>query len=254
MLEKARGNYSGSVSSTSLVNGSQGYRNGRAGGRGREYGGIVKIGERQNAIMRMNIGTWNVRTMKVVGKLENIKVEMRRRELNVLGLGEVRWESEGDFESDEFRVIHSGSTGGQKGVALILDKEFGKRVKKIVNHSDRLLLVRVEADPVDIVLLQVYMPTSAEKDEEIESMYEQIEGLIRQGKATDNVIILGDWNAVVGEGREDGVVGDFGLGTRNARGQILVDFCKRLNMVVTNTWFEHDKRRRYTWGDMEDAW
>ena len=27
----------------------------------------------------------------------------------------------------------------------------------------------------------------------------------------------------------------------------MVDFCKRLNMVVTNTWFEHEKRRRYTW-------
>ena len=151
------------------------------------------------------------------------------------------------FESDEFRVIHSGSTGGQKGVALILDKEFGKRVKKVVYHSDRLLLVRIEADPVDIVLLQVYMPTSAEDDEVIESMYEQIEDLIRQEKATDNVIIMGDWNAVVGEGREDREVGGFGLGTRNERGQMLVDFCKRWNMVVTNTWFEHEKRRRYTW-------
>ena len=236
MPEKATGNYSGSVSSTSLVNGGQGYRNGTAGGGGRECGengnvrvgerrsavysneragerrgngGNAKIGERQNAVQGMNIGTWNVRTMKVVGKLENIKVEMRRREFNVLGLGEVRWENEGDFESDEFRVIHSGSTGGQKGVALILDKEFGKRVKKVVYHSDRLLLVRVEADPVDIVLLQVYMPTSAEDDEVIESMYEQIEGLIRQEKATDNVIIMGDWNAVVGEGREDREVGGF---------------------------------------------
>ena len=83
--------------------------------------------------------------------------------------------------------------------------------------------MRVEADPVDIVLLQVYMPTSAEDDEEIESMYEQIEGLIRQEKATDDVILMGDWNAVVGEGREDGVVGDFGLGTRNERRQKLVD-------------------------------
>jgi hypothetical protein len=39
---------------------------------------------------------------------------------------------------------------------------------------------------------------------------------------------MGDWNAVVGEGREDGVVGDFGLGTRNERGQMLVDFCIKI--------------------------
>ena len=86
--------------------------------------------------------------------------------------------------------------------------------------------MRVEAAPVDIVLLQVYMPTSAEDDEVIEPMYEQIEGLIRQEKATDNVIIMGDWNAVVGEGREDREVGDFGLGTRNERGKCWWIFVK----------------------------
>ena len=95
MPEKATGNYSGSVSSTSLVNGGQGYRNGRAGGRGEEcggnanarigesqnavyrnetaggrrseYGENVMIDERRNAVLGMNIGTWNVRPIKVVG-------------------------------------------------------------------------------------------------------------------------------------------------------------------------------------------
>jgi len=80
------------------------------------------------------------------------------------------------------------------------DQEIGNRVTKIVLHSDRLLLVRIKADPVDIVLLQVYMPTTEAEDEEIELMCEQIAELIKKGKATDQVIIMGDWNAVVGEG------------------------------------------------------
>lgn len=206
-----------------------------------------RVGERRKAKFKVNIGSWNVRTMRVKGKLENVKEEMRRLKLNVLGLSEVRWEGVGDFVSDEVRVIYSGSKGGQKGVAVLLDIEAGKRVTKIVQHSDRLLLVRIEADPVDLVLLQVYMPTTAEDDEEIESLYEQIEELVKKEKATDQVIIMGDWNAVVGEGREDGEVGEFGLGVRNERGQMLVDFCKRMKMVVTNTWFKHEKRRRYTW-------
>ena len=46
------------------------------------------------------------------------------------------------------------------------------------------------------------MPTSDADDEHIELMYEQIEDLVRKEKATDQVIIMGDMNAVVGEGRD----------------------------------------------------
>jgi len=209
---------------------------------GEGYGGGEKV-----ELGEFNIGTWNVRTMRARGKLENIKQEMRKANLKVLGLCETRWETAGDFESNEFRVIHSGSKDGQKGVAVIVDREVGKRVTKVTQCSDRMILVKLKADPVDIVIIQVYMPTSKEEDEVIESLYEQIEELIKKEKATDQIIIMGDWNAVVGEGRDDKVVGDFGLGKRNERGQTLVDFCKRLGLVVTNTWFKHEKRRRYTW-------
>ena len=58
---------------------------------------------------------------------------------------------------------------------------------------------------------------------------------------------MGDWNAVVGEGRDDLEVGKFGLGSRNDRGERLVEFCKSNKLMITNTWFQQEKRRRYTW-------
>jgi hypothetical protein len=194
-----------------------------------------------------NVGTWNVRTMGPRGKLENVKREMKRAEINILGMSEVRWKGVGEFTSDEYRIIYSGGETGHRGVAVILDRKFKDRVTKITQHSDRLILIRIKSEPVDVVLIQVYMPTSDAEDEEVESIYEQIEDLIKKEKATDQVIVLGDWNAVVGEGREGKVVGEFGLGKRNERGQELVNFCKRMKLAVTNTWFRHEKRRRYTW-------
>src|SRR6476469_9441440 len=53
---------------------------------------------------------------------------------------------------------------------------------------------------------------------------------------------------------KDRVVGKFGLGKRNDRGQRLIEFCKSQDLMITNTWFEQEKRRRYTWkspGDLK---
>ena len=130
---------------------------------------------------------------------------------------------------------------------MLLDREVGKRVIKIVQHSDRILLIRIKAEPVDIVILQIYMPTTDANDEEIELIYEQIEELMEKEKATDQVIVMGDWNAVAEEGRDGKEVREFGLGMRNDSGQALIDFCKRSKLIVTNTWFQHEKRSRYTW-------
>src|SRR6476469_9392755 len=63
---------------------------------------------------------------------------------------------------------------------------------------------------------------------------------------------MGDFNEVVGEGKEDRVVGKFRLRKRNDRGERLIEFCKSQNLVITNTWFEQEKRRRYTWKSPRD--
>ena len=87
------------------------------------------------------------------GKLENAKREMERMKINVLGLSEVRWKDGGEFTSDEVRVIYAGGEESQRGVAILLDKETAKGVTKVVRHSNRIILVKVKADPVDLVLI-----------------------------------------------------------------------------------------------------
>jgi hypothetical protein len=113
--------------------------------------------------------------------------------------------------------------------------------------------VRLRGTPVDIVVIVVYMPTSDYEDDDVEEIYEQIEEEIRKGRGDDYVIVMGDFNAAVGEQGEDGVAGRHGLGQRNDRGQMLLEFCKQNKLCITNTWYKHNKRRKYTWkspGDM----
>src|SRR6476620_4451064 len=109
------------------------------------------------------------------------------------------------------------------------------------------MVVKVQADPVVMVIVQAYLPTTDYEDEEVEKLYDQLEEILGKQKGTDKVIVMGDFNVVVGEGKENRVVGKFGSEKRNDRGESLIEFCKSPNLVITNTWFEQEKRRRYTW-------
>ena len=109
------------------------------------------------------------------------------------------------------------------------------------------MVVKVSTEPVDILLIQVYMPTTKYEDEEVEQIHDQIEDIIRKQKGNTNVIVMGDFNARVGEGSDGKAIGKYGLGKRNDRGQMMCDFCKKNQLVVTNTLFQQEKRRRYTW-------
>ena len=91
------------------------------------------------------------------------------------------------------------------------------------------------------------MPTSDYEDKVVEDLYDMIDEELDKGKGNDYRILLGDWNAVVGNCRKEDVVGKWGLGKKNHRGDMLVQFCKRRKLVITNTLFEHHPRRPYTW-------
>ena len=126
----------------------------------------------------IRVGTWNVRTLSK-GKLENVKREMVRNRVNVMGLSEVRWTGAGVIESEEVKMYYSGGEERQRGVAVVLDKEAARRVSKVTQDSDRVIMVRIEAEPVDLVVIQVYMPTTEHEDEEVEQIYEKVEGIIK---------------------------------------------------------------------------
>ena len=80
-----------------------------------------------------------------------------------------------------------------------------------------LLLVKVDTKPKETVIIQTYMPTSAQEDELIEECCDELNEAIKDVKGDSNLIVLGDWNAVVAEGAEKGVVGPFGLRDWNDR-------------------------------------
>ena len=66
--------------------------------------------------------------------------------------------------------------------------------------SDRIIAFKLKAEPVSILKMQVYMPTSEYEDDEVEKLYDTIEEILEEdGKGDTNNIILGEWNSAVGD-------------------------------------------------------
>src|SRR5580698_888211 len=116
----------------------------------------------------------NDESERKVGELKSTNEE---ENLNVLGVSAVRWTEDGDFESDGYRLIYSGGKQRERGVAVILDGNTAKRVIEIKRCGDRMMMIKMQGELVNVVLIQIYMPTSEHSDEEVEEMYEQLEEL-----------------------------------------------------------------------------
>lgn len=190
--------------------------------------------------------TWNVKTLNQEGKIHNAIKEMKRMKTDILGISEMRWLDSGDIHVDEHRVLYSGRTDGkyEQGVGMILSKEMGKCVTSFTPISPRVMLVQLKGS-IDINIIQA--PTMDKSDEEVNEFYNSIEAVLKKLKKHDLTIIMGDYNAKVGEGRTSEIVGPFGLGERNTRGDDLESFTMANNLVVMNTWFKQPSRRLYTW-------
>ena len=144
-------------------------------------------------------------------------------------------------------MIYSGGDTHERGVGILFDEKTAKSIKGWWGISDRVIVVKLEGRPFDIGIIQVYAPTSACTDEERDNFYEDLDKAMKQLKSQDVKLVIGDFNAKVGDERVEDIVGPWGLGDRNEQGEHLIDWCRRNEFVVSNTWYKNHPRRRYTW-------
>ena len=109
-----------------------------------------------------------------------------------------------------------------------------------------MISVCFQGTPFNIMVIQVYAPTSNAEEAEVEWFYEDLQDLIELTPQKDVLFIIEDWNAKVGSQETPGVIGKFGLGVWNEAGQRLREFCQENTLVIANTFQQH-KRRHYIW-------
>ena len=144
------------------------------------------------------IGTWNVRSMNQ-GKLEVVKQEMARVNLNILGISELKWTGMGEFNSNDHYIQYCGQdTLTRNGVALIVKKRVQKAVFGCNLKNDSMNSVHFQGKPFNIMVIQIYAPISKAAEVELERFYEDLQDLLEVTPKKDVLFIIGDWNAKAG--------------------------------------------------------
>ena len=123
------------------------------------------------------IGTWNVMPMNQ-GKLEEVKQEMARVKVSILGISELKWTGMGEFNSDDHYIYYFRQESLRRnGVAIIVNKRVRNAVLGCDLKNDRMISVRFQGKPFNITVIQVYAPTSNAEEAEVEWFYEHLQDL-----------------------------------------------------------------------------
>ena len=151
-------------------------------------------------------------------KLEVVKQNMARVNINILGISELTWVGMGKFNSDEHYIYYCGQGSLRtNGVTLIVNKmQYLGATTKTTEWS-----VHFQSKPFNNTVIHVSAQTTHAEEAEVEQFYEDLQELLELTPKRDVLFIIGDWNAKVGSQEIPGVTGKFGLGVQNEAGQRL---------------------------------
>ena len=111
------------------------------------------------------IGTWNVRSMNQ-GKLEVVKQEMARVNIDILGISKLKWAGMCEFNSDDHYIYYSEQESLRgNGVAIIVNKRVQNAVLGCNLKNDRMILFHFQGKPFNIMESLYALTSNAEEAE-----------------------------------------------------------------------------------------
>ena len=127
------------------------------------------------------------------GKLEGVKQEMARVNVDILGISKLKWTGMGEFNSDDHYIYYLGQESLRRnGVAIMVNKRVRNAVLVCNLKNDRMTSVRFQGKPFSITIIQVYAPTSNAEEAEVERFYEDLQDLLELTPKKDVLFIIRD--------------------------------------------------------------
>ncbi|KAK3569841.1 hypothetical protein QTP86_005854 [Hemibagrus guttatus] len=184
------------------------------------------------------------------GKGSELSDMMERRKVDLLCVQETRWKgSKAHSIGAGFKLVYHGVDTKRNGVGVVLKEEYRGNVLEVKRVSDRVMSLKLEIEGVMLNVVSGYAPQVGCELEEKERFWSELDEVMESIPTGERVVIGADFNGHVGEGNtgDEEMMGKFGVKERNLEGQMVVDFAKRMDMGVVNTYFQKREEHRVTY-------
>lgn len=181
--------------------------------------------------------------------LLRFETALKTVKFDVIGLSEVKREGEELIERSDFLMYSFTKSRKRGSVGFAVNKRWKNQVKIFKGLSDRVAILELQLEAKTFGFIQCYAPTSRAKDEEIDEFYDSVNEALRDTSNCDYLIVMGDFNAKVGQSDDSNsdIMGKFGYGIQNERGDRLINFARVNKLHITNSMFMKNEKRRSTW-------
>ena len=110
------------------------------------------------------------------GKLNVVKQEIARVNVDILGISELKWTEMGEFNSDDHYIYYYRQESLRRnGVAIIVNKRVRNAVLGCNLKNNRMISVHLQGKPFNITVIQLNVPTSNTEEAEVEQFYEDLQ-------------------------------------------------------------------------------
>ena len=137
---------------------------------------------------------------------------MARVNVDILGISELKWTGMGELNPDDHYIYYCGQEYLRRnGVAIMVNERVWNEVLGCNLKNDRMISVRFQGKPFNIMVIQAYAPISNAEEAEVEWFYEDPQDLLELTPKKDVLFIIGDWNAKVESQETHGVTANLAL-------------------------------------------
>ncbi|KAK3545944.1 hypothetical protein QTP70_016948, partial [Hemibagrus guttatus] len=202
--------------------------------------------KRKGKSVGLRIGTLNFGTM--TGKGRELADMKERRKADILCVQETRWKgSKARSIGAGFKLFYYGVDSKRNGVGVVLKEEFVRNVLEVKRVSDRVMSLKLEIEGVMLNVVSGYAPQVGCELEEKERFWSELDEVMESIPTGERVVMGADFNVNVGEGNTGDEEVIWQVKERNLEGQMVVDFAKRMDMAVVNTYFQKREEHRVTY-------